>query len=79
MILAMLMEEIRGKHRCATIDDIRKAFGDYHNLLRWLAAFLMGKEELADLDMVDACTIAETQTPEFHEWLVHWAARATVR
>ena len=53
-------------------------FGDYHNLLRWLTAFLIGDEKLADACMVDACTIAETQTPDFHEWLVHWGTRATV-
>jgi len=78
MKLAMILEEIRGNHLCATADDIRKTFGDYHNLLRWLAVFLTGDEKLADACIVDACTIAEAQTPDFHEWLIHWAARATV-
>ena len=78
MKLATLLEEIRGNRRSATPDDIRKVFGDYHNLLRWLTGFLIGDEELADACIVDACTIAETQSPDFHEWLVHWAARATV-
>ena len=78
MKLAMILEEIRGKRLCATADDIRKTFGDYHNLLRWLAVFLTGDEKLADACIVDACTIAEAQTPDFHEWLIHWAARATV-
>jgi DNA-directed RNA polymerase specialized sigma24 family protein len=77
--LAMLLDEIRGNHHYATEEDVRKAFGDYHNLLRWLSSFLLGDEKLADACIVDACTIAETQAPEFHEWLVHWAARATVR
>jgi hypothetical protein len=78
MKLATVLEEIRGGHRCATTDDIRKIFGDYHKVLRWLAIFLIDDEKLADAYIVDACTIAETQTPDFHEWLVHWAARATV-
>ena len=78
MELATLFKEIGRKHRYATTDDIRKVFGDYHNVLRWLAVFLIGDEELADACIVDACTIAQTQTPVFHEWLVHWAARATV-
>ncbi len=77
--LATILYEIRTKHRYATTDDIRDAFGDYHNLLRWLAVFLTGDESLAQGCVVDACTIAETQTQDFHEWLVHWAARATVR
>jgi hypothetical protein len=78
MRLATILEEIRGKHRYATADDIRKVFGDYHNVLHWLAVFLLGHEKLADACIVDACTIAHTQTPIFHEWLVHWAARATL-
>ena len=75
MKLATLLECIRGNHRYATADDIRKVFGDYHNALRWLAFFLTGDHRLADSCLVDACTIAQTQTPVFHEWLVHWAAR----
>ena len=78
MKLATLLEEITGNHHHATPDDIRKVFGDYHNLLRWLTGFLIGDEELADACIVDACTITETQSPDFHEWLIHWAARATV-
>jgi hypothetical protein len=78
MKLATLLGEITGNHRCATPDDIRKVFGDYHNLLRWLTGFLVGDEKLADACIVDACTIAETESPDFHEWLVHWGARATV-
>ncbi len=78
MKLARIFEEIIGNRSCATPDDIRKVFGDYHNLLRWLTGFLIGDEKLAGACIVDACTIAETQTPDFHEWLVHWGARATV-
>jgi hypothetical protein len=79
MKLATILEEIWGYHRCATTEDIRKIFGDYHNVLRWLAIFLIEDEKFADAYIVDACSIAETQTPDFHEWLVHWAARATVK
>lgn len=72
------LKEFRGNHRCAKVDDIRQVFGDYHNVLRWLAGFLIGDDKVADACVVDACTIAQTRTPDFHEWLVHWAARATV-
>ena len=73
-----ILKELRRNYRCAKEDDIRQVFGDYHNVLRWLTAFLIGDDKLADACIVDACTITETQTPDFHEWLVHWAARATV-
>ena len=67
MRLATTLAEIGRKHRYATADDIRKVFGDYHNLLRWLSGFLVGDEKLADACIVDACAIAETQSPDFHE------------
>ena len=76
--MTTMLKEIRGNHRCAKTDDIREVFGDYHNVLRWLTVFLNGDDKLADACIVDACPIAKTQTPDFHEWLVHWAARATV-
>lgn len=78
MTLATILEHIRG-HRYATAEDIRNVFGDYHNVLHWLALFLIGDKRLADECVVDACAIAESQASLFHEWLVHWAARATVR
>lgn len=77
--LATILDEIMTKHRGATEDDIRNAFGDYHSVLRWLAVFLTGDHSPAQDCVVDACTIAESQTPDFHEWLIHWGARATVR
>lgn len=79
MKLATLLKRIWGNPGYATADDIRKIFGDYHNALHWLAFFLIGDDKLADSCVVDACTIAQTQTPVFHEWLVHWAARATLQ
>jgi len=79
MKLSTMLEKIGENHRPATADDIRNVFGDYHNALQWFAVFLIGDEKLADACIVDACTIAQAQTPTFHEWLVHWAARATVR
>ena len=79
MKLSTILDDIRGIHRYATADDIRKVFGDYHNVLHWLAVFLIGDEKIADACIVDACNIAQTRGPIYHEWLVHWAARATVR
>ena len=76
--MTTILKQITGNHRCAKTDDIREVFGDYRNVLRWLTVFLNGDDKLADACIVDACTIAQTQTPDFHEWLVHWAARATV-
>jgi len=79
MKLAAMLDQMLRRHRYATADDIRKFFGDYHNTLHWLAFFLIGDKKLADACIVDACTVAQTQTPVFHEWLIHWAARATLR
>jgi hypothetical protein len=78
MKLATILEKIRGNNRYATADDIRKVFGDYHNVLHWLALFLIGDMEIAEGCVVDACAIAQTQPELFHEWLVQWAARATL-
>ena len=68
----------RPSHRYATIEDVRKIFADYHDALHWLAGFLIG-DKLAPACVIDACNIAERQGPEFHEWLAHWAGRATLR
>lgn len=77
--LTTILEEIRRKRHYATADDIRNVFGDYHNGLHWLAVFLIGDEKLADACVIDACNIAQAQTPIFHEWLIQWAALATLR
>jgi hypothetical protein len=68
----------RPSHRYATVEDVRKIFADYHDALHWLAGFLIG-DKLAPACVIDACNISERQGPEFHEWLAHWAARATLR
>jgi DNA-directed RNA polymerase specialized sigma24 family protein len=68
----------RSSHRYATVGDVRKIFADYHDALHWLAGFLIG-DKLAPACVIDACNIAERQGPEFHEWLAHWAALATLR
>ena len=65
-------------HRCATVEDVRKIFADYHDTLHWLAGFLLTDKRLAPACMVDACNIAERQSPLFHDWLTHWAAHATL-
>ena len=79
MKLAAMLAEIRRSHRYVARDNIRNVFGDYHNALHWLALFLVGNHELAESCVIDACTIATIDTPNFHEWLVHWAVRATFR
>lgn len=79
MKLGNLFDKIWGGHRYATVDDIRNVFGDYHNALHWLADFLIGDKKLAEACIIDACGIALTQGPTLHEWLAHWAARATAR
>ena len=68
----------RPNHRYATVEDVRKIFADYHDALHWLAGFLIG-DKLAPACVIDACNIAERRGPVFHEWLAHWAARATLR
>ncbi len=68
----------RSSHRYATVEDVRKIFADYHDALHWVAGFLIG-DKLAPACVIDACNIAERQGPEFHEWLAHWAALATLR
>ena len=77
--LATIIQKMWGKDRYATVADIRGVFGDYHNALRWLALFLIGDEQSADACIVDACTVAQSQAPTFHEWLIHWGALATLR
>ncbi len=77
--LAIILEEIRRRRRYTTADDIRNVFGDYHNGLHWLAVFLIGDEKVAHACVIDACNIAQAQAPIFHEWLVQWAALATLR
>ena len=79
MELEISLRKILQRRRYATPDDIRKVFGDYHNALRWLALFLVGDEKIAESCIIDVCTIAETASADFHEWLVYWAARATFR
>jgi DNA-directed RNA polymerase specialized sigma24 family protein len=68
----------RSSHRYATVEDVRRIFADYHDALHWLAGFLIG-DKLAPACVIDACNIAGRQGPVFHEWLAHWAARATLR
>jgi DNA-directed RNA polymerase specialized sigma24 family protein len=74
-----MIQKMWRRNKYATAADVRTLFGDYHNALRWLALFLLRDEESAEACVVDACTIAHTQQPVFHEWLVHWAALATLR
>ena len=77
-ILADILKRLPVGHRYATIDDVHKIFADYHDTLHWLAGFLI-EDKLASACIIDACNIAERQGPVFHEWLAHYAARATLR
>lgn len=79
MKLATLVEDVFRKHHYATADDVRNTFGDYHNVLHWLTRFLTADSSAADANIVDAGGLTQTPSPDFHEWLVRWAARATVR
>ena len=79
MKLASLVDDIFRKHRYATAADVRDTFGDYHNVLRWLTNFLISDNSGSDVYIVDAGGLTESPTPDFHDWLVRWAARATVR
>ncbi len=72
-----ILDHLAGS-RYASANDVRMIFPNYHDALHWLVGFLIG-EEFASACVIDACTIAEPQGPAFHEWLVHWAARATLR
>jgi len=65
MNLAKILNELRGTPDPITEDDIRQAFGDYHNLLQWLADFLIADEKSRAAYIVDAVTIADSQTLGF--------------
>ncbi len=78
MKLQEFLKSLAIGHRNATVDDVRHIFADYHDALHWLAGFLIDEERAAAC-VVDACKIAERQGHEFHEWLAHYAARATLR
>jgi DNA-directed RNA polymerase specialized sigma24 family protein len=58
---------------------IGSVFGDYRAELEWLANFLTGDEKLAAACVIDACTLAYLQNPDFEEWLRHCARLATMR
>ena len=79
MKLAALVEDIFRKHHYPTPDDVRDTFGDYHNVLHWVTDFLIGDNGPQGGYIVDAAGLMETSAPDFHDWLVQWAARATVR
>ena len=67
-----------GRLRRASKNDVRKAFADHHEELKWLARFLTADSNLASACVVDACSIATTKSDVFEQWLEHWARRATI-
>jgi DNA-directed RNA polymerase specialized sigma24 family protein len=60
------------------VDEIRRTFADNHDELMWLALFLTGNKQLAEVGVVDACALATTSNEIFHNWLFCWARRATI-
>lgn len=76
---SLVFDGLHGRSRWASVEDIRRAFRDYHDALRWLAGLVVEDEGLAEACVVDACTVTERQSQMFHEWLIHWAGVATVR
>lgn len=79
MGVLIMFDKLRPRYRSASPDDVRRLFGDYRNVLTWLSMFLTRDKVLAEHSVVDACTIAEQQGELFHDWLIYWGARATVR
>jgi hypothetical protein len=77
MKLTTILEQI-GNNRYATPDDIRKVFGDYHNV-----ALVGPLPDRRHGDCRQVCGRCLHHRPDpnlaLHEWLVHWAARATLQ
>ena len=52
-----------------TREYIGSVFSQHREELEWLANFLTGDEKIAAACLVDACALAESENPGFHEWL----------
>lgn len=76
---SLVFDGLRQRARWTSVEDVRRAFSDYHEALHWLAGLVVDDEHLASACVVDACMVAERQSQMFHEWLIHWAGMATVR
>jgi DNA-directed RNA polymerase specialized sigma24 family protein len=58
---------------------VGRVFSQHREELEWLANFLTGDETIAAACLVDACALAESETPRFQEWILKCASLATIR
>jgi hypothetical protein len=58
---------------------IGRVFSQHREELEWLANFITGDEKIAAACLVDACALAESESPDLQEWLLTYACMATVR
>ncbi|MBV9341325.1 MAG: hypothetical protein JO159_10615 [Acidobacteria bacterium] len=61
------------------IEGLGGVFSEYRETLVWLANFLTGDKNVAEACVIDACALAEAQTPGLQGWPVEWARLATIR
>jgi hypothetical protein len=52
---------------------------EYREALVWLANFLTGDKNVAEACVIDACALAEAESPGLEGWPVEWARVATMR
>jgi DNA-directed RNA polymerase specialized sigma24 family protein len=65
--------------RYAIGEEVRKAFREHKEELAWLAVFLTGDAELAEVCVVDAFALATTPGDESVELLERWTRCCTIR
>lgn len=65
--------------RIASAEEIRTAFIENSQALRWLAEFLTGDEMIASACVIDACNLTEREYDFGQEWLWIWPRSATIR
>src|SRR5271166_4533195 len=58
---------------------VGRVFSQHREELEWLATFLTGDETIAAACLVDACALADSENPDFQEWLFKCACLATIR
>jgi hypothetical protein len=76
---AMISAATRCHSEGVQTHGIGRVFSDYREELEWLANFLTDNEKLAAACVVDACALAQSQNPDFEEWLLQWARLSTMR
>jgi len=58
--------------------EIGNVFTHYRDELEWVANFLTGDKNVATACVIDACALAESETPDFQEWPLEWARVGTI-